>query len=74
MPILLIERSLKVATPATALVESVPLSVPAPGFVPIAIVTVALLEVTTLLPASCSVATTAGLIVVAEVVVVGACV
>jgi hypothetical protein len=39
VPALLIERSLKVATPADAVRAVVPLSVPLFGFVPIAIVT-----------------------------------
>ena len=45
-----IERSEKVTTPLTALVDSVPDSVPPPGLVLIAIVTVALLDVTVFPP------------------------
>ena len=41
-----IERSANVATPFTAVALVVPLSVPLPGFVPIAMVTRAELEVT----------------------------
>jgi len=44
-PALLIDRSAKVATPATAACVGVPLSVPPDGLVPIAIVTLAVLVV-----------------------------
>ena len=46
MPVLLIERLLKVATPSTALTVVVPLNVPPPGFVPMAIVIDAVLPFT----------------------------
>ena len=52
VPTLLIARSSNVVTPATAGSETVPESVPPPGFVPIAIETVALLDVTVFPPAS----------------------
>src|SRR4051794_26668231 len=57
LPALLIERPLKVATPLTALSVAVPLSVPLLGFVPIAPVIDAVLVVTVLPPASCTVTT-----------------
>ena len=41
MPVLLIFKLLNVATPATAFALVVPVSVPPPGFVPIAVLTVA---------------------------------
>ena len=62
MPLLLIERSLKVATPFTAFTGVVPLSVPPPGFVPMATVIEAVLEVTTFPPASSTLTATAGVI------------
>ena len=62
MPVLLIDRSANVATPLLAGSDTVPDSVPPPGLVPIATVTVALLDVTVFPPASCTVTTTAGLI------------
>ena len=63
---------LKVATPATALADVVPLSVPLPGLVPIAIVTDAVLVVR--FPAASRICTvTAGEIVVAVVVLLGCC-
>lgn len=46
MPVLLIERPLNVAMPPEAATVVVPLSVPPPAFVPIAIVTEAVLLVT----------------------------
>src|SRR5438874_1487807 len=54
------ERVEKLATPATALTEVVPESVPAPGFVPIANVIVAVEVVTVFAKASCTVTCTAG--------------
>src|SRR5437870_3894553 len=45
MPALLMDRLLKVAIPPTAATVCVPLSVPEDGFVPMAIVTLAVLEV-----------------------------
>ncbi len=58
MPTRLIERPLNVATPLTALTVVVPESVPPPGFVPMAIDTGAVLEVTVLPFASWIVAAT----------------
>ena len=57
-----IDRSANVATPFVALTDTVPDRVPPPGFVLIAIVTVALLDVIVFPPASAILATTAGLI------------
>ena len=69
-----IDRSANVATPLDALTDTVPDSVPPPGFVLIAIVTVALLEVTGFPPASSTGATTAGLITEPATTAVGGCV
>ena len=66
-----IERSEKVTTPLTALVDRVPESVPPPGLVLIAIVTVALLVLTRLPPASSTLSTRAGLIVWPAVTALG---
>ena len=66
-----IERSANVATPLVALIDSVPDSVPPPGFVLIAMVTVALLDVIVFPPASSTVSTTAGLIVEPATTAVG---
>ena len=66
-------RSENVATPFTAATVFVPLSVPPPGFVPIAIVILAVLVVTTLLLASCTCTVRAGLIATPAVVFVGCC-
>ena len=52
MPVLLIDRSANVATPLVAVVDNVPDNVPPPGFVPMAALMVALLEVTVFPPAS----------------------
>ncbi|MET0420450.1 MAG: hypothetical protein ABW073_01980, partial [Acidimicrobiia bacterium] len=61
VPALLIDRAGNVATPFVALTDTGPDRVPPPGFVPIAMAIGAPLDVTTLLPASWIVATTAGL-------------
>ena len=63
MPALLIDRLLNVATPLTAAMVAVPLSVPLPGLVPIATVTLELLLVTRLPNASSTDTCTAGLMV-----------
>lgn len=73
MPVLSIERSANVTTPLLGVVDRVPDSVPPPGLVLIATVTVALLDVTVLLPASWTVAVTAGVIVDPATIVVGCC-
>ena len=52
-PALLIERVLKVATPFTAATVAVPASAPLPGLVPIATVTLAVLDVTALPSRGC---------------------
>src|SRR3954466_9846408 len=54
------ERLENVATPATAVTVGVPDSVPLPGLVPMATVTLAVELVTVLLNASCTVTCTAG--------------
>ena len=72
MPILLIDRLLNVAVPADAATVFVPLSVPPPGFVPIATVTDAD-EFATLPNWSCSCTVTAGLIDAPAVALVGCC-
>ena len=60
MPTLLIDRLLNVATPLEAATITVPLSVPPPGFVPMAMVTL-LLSLATRLPLASSTETcTAG--------------
>ncbi len=64
-------RLLKVATPATALTLVVPASVPPPGLVAIASVTVPVNPVAVLLEPSSAVTTTAGVMVAPAVVVVG---
>jgi hypothetical protein len=71
LPVLLIERLLKVATPLTALTVAVPESVPTPGFVPIAIVTAAVLPLTTAPVASWICTVTAGVIDAPATVFVG---
>src|SRR5919201_2267674 len=60
VPVLLIDRSVKLATPFTALTVNVPLSVPPPGFAAIATAIAAVLVVTVLPPASCTVTWTPG--------------
>lgn len=70
-PALLIERLEKVATPETAAVLVVPESVPAPGFVPIASVIVAVDDVTVFPMLSATATLTAGLIDTPAVVDVG---
>ena len=72
MPVLLIERLLKVATPPEAATVVVPESVPPPGLVPIATLTLAVLEVR-LPPASWICTVTAGVIVDAVCVLLGCC-
>jgi hypothetical protein len=57
VPLLSIDSPLNVATPLTALAVAVPLNVPLLGFVPIATVIEAVLLVTVLPPASCTVTT-----------------
>jgi hypothetical protein len=52
-----IDNPLKVATPLAALTVAVPLRVPPPGFVPMPSATDAVLVVTVLPPASCTVTT-----------------
>ena len=71
MPGLLIDTSVNVATPLVALSETVPESVPPPGFVPIARLINALLDVTVFPPASWTVTVTAGLIALPATTVVG---
>src|SRR3954453_17014691 len=65
------ERVEKVATPPTADTVAVPDSVPPPGLVPIATVTLAVELVTVLLNASCTVTCTAGEIDAPAVALVG---
>src|SRR4051794_27272810 len=65
------ERLENVATPATADTVVVPDSVPLPGLVPIATVTLAVELVTVLPNASCTATCTAGLIAAPAVVLVG---
>src|SRR5262249_61724959 len=60
-----------VAMPFTAATESVPLSVPLPGFVPMATVIMLVAEVTVLPCASCTVTCTAGVMEEPAVVFVG---
>ena len=60
MPALSSERPAKVAIPATATTDTVPLSVAPPGFVPMASVTVPVYDVTGLFAASCACTTTLG--------------
>ena len=74
LPDLLIDRSPNVATPLLAALDTVPDSAPPPGFVPIATLTFALLVVTVLLLASCTVTTIAGLIAEPATTAVGCCV
>ncbi len=62
VPTLLMLKLEKVATPDTAATLAVPASVPPPGFVPIATVTVPVNPVTVLPRASCAVTLTAGVI------------
>ena len=71
MPVLSILRSLNVATPFTAATVRVPLSVPLLGFVPIAIVTESVDEVTVLPIASRTVTSTAELIELPAAVLLG---
>ena len=73
MPLLLIERLLKVATPPAAFTGVVPLSVPPEGFVPIAMPIDAELFVTNLLPESRTLTVTAGVIEAPAPVFVGCC-
>ena len=67
----MIDRVLKVATPLTALTVVVPLRVPLPGLVPMAIAIAAVLLVTTLPFASSTNKVTAGLIEAPATVFVG---
>ena len=60
MPAALIDRLLNVATPSKAAMVAVPPSVPPPGFVPMAMVTLELSVVSTLPYASSTVTCTAG--------------
>ena len=62
MPVLLIERSLNVAMPFTALTGVVPLSVPVLGLLPIAMVTDAVLVFAKSPLASSTLTVTAGVI------------
>ena len=71
MPALLIDRLLKVATPLTAAAVSVPPSVPLPGFVPRAIVTLEVFVVTTLPLASSTATWTAGAMLAPAAVLLG---
>ncbi len=66
-----IDRPEKVATPLTALTVVVPESVPPPGFVPMAMVTWSVAEVTVLPLASVMATRTAGVIVAPAPVVTG---
>src|ERR1035437_7025615 len=65
------ERLLNVATPAAALRDKVPASVPTPGLAPIATVMLAPLDVIVLPPASWTVTVTAGVIATLATVFVG---
>ena len=67
------DRLLKVATPLVAATVAVPLNVEPPGFVPIDIVIVAELVVTTLPLVSCTCTVTAGEMLAPAVVFVGCC-
>src|SRR5512142_2054079 len=67
-------RSLNVATPDAAALVGVPPSVPDPGFVPIATVTLPLNVVTVLPAASCAVTTTAGAMATPATPLLGSCV
>ena len=60
------------ATPAVAASETVPESVPPPGLVPIAMPTVAVLDVTVFPTASCTIATIVGVMIDPATVAVGA--
>src|SRR5262245_54656860 len=71
VPTLSMERLENVATPLTADTVVVPDSVPPPGLVPMATVTLAVELVTVLLKASCTVTCTAGLIATPAVALVG---
>src|SRR5262245_14839382 len=71
VPTLSTDRLENVATPATAATVVVPDSVPPPGLVPIATVTLAVELVTVLLKASCTVTCTAGAIATPAVAFVG---
>ena len=71
MPVLLIDRSLKVATPPAAGCISVPLRVPPPGLVPMASVTFEVSPVTRLPNLSSTSTVTAGLMVIPATVFVG---
>ena len=71
MPALLIDKLLNVATPLTAATVRVPLKVPPPGFVPMAIVTLLLLPVTTLPLASSTETCTAGVMLAPTAVLLG---
>src|SRR5439155_1675868 len=71
VPVLLIDRSPKVATPLTALTVDVPLSVAPPGLVPKATVMEALLPVTVLPKAPCTMTVIAGLMATVDTALVG---
>src|SRR5213078_3246977 len=71
VPTLSIARFANVATPAEAATVAVPVSVPLPGFVPIATVTFPVNPVAVLPLPSCAVTCTAGVIAAPATVVVG---
>src|SRR5207248_999600 len=71
VPALSIDSPGNVATPLEAFTVAVPDSVPLPGLVPIAIVTLAELDVTVLAKASCNVTAGDGVIELPEAVFVG---
>ena len=71
VPLLLIDRSSKAATPLTALTVSVPVSVPPAGLAATAMVIEAPLLVTVLPPASCTLTRTAGAMLAPATVALG---
>jgi hypothetical protein len=72
LPTFLIDRSLNVATPFTAVLVSVPVNVPGPGFAPSATVTcVVLSDATTTLPEFWTCTVTEGEIGLPDTVVEG---
>ena len=71
MPALSMLKVEKVATPLTALTVAVPASVPLPGLVPMASVTLVVALVTVFPCASCTVTWTAGLMVAPAVALDG---
>jgi hypothetical protein len=71
LPDLLIDTLLNVAKPFTAFCDVVPLNVPPPGFVPMAMVIAVPVVVTEFPPASCNCTVTAGVIEAVAAVFVG---